>query len=415
MTATPDRARQDQAWLSPCLARWLAGLLGAALLLLTWPAVAAPDLFEIREVAVEATAESPLAAREQALAQARHIAFARLLERLTPLAPSEIEPLVPGDEVLIDLVRDFEVAREKSSATRWLGTLTLRFEPERVRGWLGRRNIPFAARAADPVLVLPVFEQNGRPVLFEEPNPWLRAWAERAQGTMLVPIVVPTGDLDDLVALGAREAIAGDINALGARYGTARALLVQARFEPSGPDEAPEVTVAVTDLGTEPPTMDIRRFRGKPQTPPERLLHAAADAVVARLEENWKTGGDVAPTNTLAVVLPLASLRDWLGLRQEIEAVPMIKEVELRSLSAEQAEIVLHFAGSQGDLAETLRQRGFALAQMGGRWQLARAGAFPAAWPGAGGAVLPPSGPPAPPAPPAVPPTPPGATLQVWD
>lgn len=404
MTATPDRARQDQTWLS-CR---LAGLLGAALLLLAWPALAAPALFEIREVAVEATAESPLAAREQALAQARQIAFARLLERLTLLAPAEIEPLVPGDEVLVDLVRDFEVAREKSSATRWLGTLTLRFDPERVRSWLGRRNIPFAARAADPVLVLPVFEQDGRPVLFEEPNPWLRVWAERAQDTMLVPIVVPTGDLDDLVALGAREAIAGDaggITALGARYGTARTLLVQARLEPSGPEGAPEITVAVTDLGTEPPAVDIRRFRGRPETAPERLLTAAADAVIARLEESWIKGGDVVPTNTLAVVLPLASLRDWLALRREIEAVPAIKEVELRSLSAEQAEIVLHFTGSQGDLAETLRQRGFALAWTNGRWQLARAGAFPPAWPGEG-TVPPPSASPTPP---------PGATLQVWD
>lgn len=427
MTVTPDCARQDHARLCRWRAPWPTGLLAAALLLLACsaagPARAAQDLFEIRDVAVEATAQSPAAAREQALAQARHIAFVRLLERLTSLEKAEIEPLVPEDAVLIDLVRDFEVTREKSSATRWLGTLTLRFDPDRVRSWLGRRNVPFVARAADPVLVLPVFEHNGRPILFEEPNPWLRVWAERVRETMLVPIVVPAGDLDDLVALGAREAIAGDaggINALAQRYGTARTLLVQARLEPAGPEAsgpdssgpdssgpkgAPEVTVAVTDLGTEPPTVEIRRFRGRPETPAERLLAAAADAVIARLEKNWKGGGDVAPTNTLAVVLPLASLRDWLGLRREIAAISAINEVELRSLSAEEAEIVLHFTGSQGALAETLRQHGFDLAQIGGRWQLARAGAFSAVWPRSG----------EPPAPPAMPLAPPEAPLQVWD
>ena len=79
----------------PALLRAL--MLAATLALLaTAPAVAAdPDLFTVRGVRVDATAETAPAARDRAIAEGRRLAFRRLVERLVPASQSRSIPSPP--------------------------------------------------------------------------------------------------------------------------------------------------------------------------------------------------------------------------------------------------------------------------------------------------------------------------------
>lgn len=128
-------------------ARRMIALSGAALLASAFvlPPLAAQDNpLTQRGVPAEAAAEDAVAARERAHANARRIAFQRLAEALGTTAPawpdSQIEPLVAA----------MVIEEERTTATRYIGRLTVRFAPAAAAA-LGRP-LPGAPEVPSPRL-----------------------------------------------------------------------------------------------------------------------------------------------------------------------------------------------------------------------------------------------------------------------
>ncbi|MFN7710631.1 MAG: DUF2066 domain-containing protein [Holosporales bacterium] len=90
-----------------------------------------PDLYEVRDVRVEITAETTIAARDQALQQAQNEAFQQLLSRLIPEKQGDSLTNLKQD-VLEDLVQDFEILDERFSKTRYSATFIVRFKPDAI-------------------------------------------------------------------------------------------------------------------------------------------------------------------------------------------------------------------------------------------------------------------------------------------
>lgn len=222
----------------PAQERLLKGAPAALTTLPTPGAVLREDAnLVITDVMVDKTADNAVAAREQAMTEARRLAFQKLAERhLTPAAYATFR--MPDDRTIATLVQDFEIKGEQLSAKRYVAKFTVRFS-ERVRnyinvpyaprevvvpqpGWrqmpadqLGEQtaegglviggeagadmpatqtaggtaqgvvtgaSVPAAAQAATPrvaapVLLLPYYENMaGRTILWEDPNPWRDAW-----------------------------------------------------------------------------------------------------------------------------------------------------------------------------------------------------------------------------------------------
>src|SRR5260370_3811767 len=166
------------AWLIAPAALIGASLIGGCLIglaALLWSAgpagAAAPaDIFTVAGVPVDATASNAVAAREAARIDGQRRAFRILLERLTIAADHPRLPRV-GDQQLTDMVRDFEVASERSSAVRYLATYTFRFRPDAGRTLLPDAGIPFAETVSKPVIVLAVLRRDDPTLLWDDPNP----------------------------------------------------------------------------------------------------------------------------------------------------------------------------------------------------------------------------------------------------
>lgn len=110
-----------------------ASLLGA------WFAVglaAAQGGFAIRDVPVEATGESPLAARDAALHAGYRAAWRKLLEAEAPDQAARLGDLPQAE--LERLVEGFEVAGEHLTTSRYTATMTVYFRPDPVRALLAR-------------------------------------------------------------------------------------------------------------------------------------------------------------------------------------------------------------------------------------------------------------------------------------
>ena len=85
-----------------------------------------------RGVPAEATAENAVAAREQAHANARRIAFQRMTEAMGAHAGT------PSDAQLERMVAALIVETERTSSTRYIGRLTVQFSPRQVASVTGR-------------------------------------------------------------------------------------------------------------------------------------------------------------------------------------------------------------------------------------------------------------------------------------
>lgn len=86
----------------------------------------------VADVKVSVTADSAAAAREQALTKAHTLAFQKLLKESFP----ESSPPAPPEDVLIDMVTNFSIDREKTTPQSYAASLTFQFDESRIQDWL---------------------------------------------------------------------------------------------------------------------------------------------------------------------------------------------------------------------------------------------------------------------------------------
>ena len=103
-------------------------------------ASAAADLFTISGIKVDATATSPRAARDLAIAQGRPLAWSKLFHRLTVEGAWASQPQL-ADGQLLGLIASVEAGNERRSTTRYLADIKYHFNPSAVRQWLRESNI----------------------------------------------------------------------------------------------------------------------------------------------------------------------------------------------------------------------------------------------------------------------------------
>ncbi len=326
------------------------------------------DVYTVTGVPVDATADNAQQARERAVTAGQLRAARLLLERLALRADHPRLPTIDA-KALPDLVSGFQVANERNSAVRYLADLTVSFKPEAVRRLMQQAAIPIAETPSQPVLVLPVWREGSTVQLFDDRNPWREAWLKVAAGKGLVPLLTPLGDLADLQAITAEQAVAGNKEALAAiaqRYGT-QSVLVAFATAGAGADTIEQLIVVRYTLGLE----QGLRIPVTPRRPPEALL-ATAIAISQEVEENWKAAAaiDSGPGGALDAVAPVAQLSEWIALRKQLAAVPAIKRIDVRSIGVGAAQVTLHHAGTPQQLRAVLAQSGIALTEESGGWTL---------------------------------------------
>jgi hypothetical protein len=346
-------------------------LVAGLLVLAAWifraePVLAAPeDAYAVSGIAVDATAASAAAARDKAIADGQREAFKQLIQRLVAKEAVKRVPTMT-DPALTAMVDDFAVEEEHSSSVRYIARLNFRFRRDAVRQFLLNAGVPFAEERSKPIVVLPVWSGAQPPVLWEDPNPWREAFAQKERGEGLVPFIVPLGDVEDLTAISAERALNADPAALAAiseRYQGEEVLITQAM------PEGEQVSVVT------------RRFRGGTLVSTDQVrapdLNAAVDAVTAPIEAAWKEqnliGGGGEQTLTLTV--PVTDLKDWTEIRGRLRSVSSLRKMSVLSLTRSAASVEITYAGDQRQLQLALAQRDLALSQdQTGGWVLQRRG-----------------------------------------
>lgn len=342
---------------------WACAPAGAAL---------AQDAFTVSGVEVDVTAANPQAAKDQALAEGQRQAFRLLLERLTQPADHARLPKADGTQY----IRDFSVDHERSSATRYLATLSVRFSPAAVKRLLQNANIAYAEPRSKAVVIVPVFKAagTGRPVLWDEPNPWRAAWASLGGG--LVPLVVPSGDLGDTQAISVEQALAGNLDAmeaLGVRWRSPDVLVIAAGVAPGGKG----IDVAMQGTPGTPRPFETLAYEQAEGESLEAMLFRAARDIGRAIDTVHKQPNllQFDRSGSISTLVPLQGIEDWLAVRERLGRVSQVRRWELISLSRSEAALILHTVGDQEAVKGALANAGLTLEWSDGFWTMRPPGA----------------------------------------
>lgn len=358
------------------LAAALALLAGAA----SGPAAAQrrSDLFTVSPVPVDVTAENALAARDKAIAEGEARAFRLLIERLVQPDQRKSVPKVTAAQ-MNDLVQGFEVAHERRSGVRYLADYTVHFRGEAVRALLRGAGISFADVASKPVVVLAVYDLNGNSLLWEDPNPWRNAWQNSNPGSGLVPVVRPLAQIEDLQAIDAAGATAGDdakLRAISQRYGNADLLVSVAtpRLEGGKVTGLDVVTTRYTPGAPGGEQRWVIADVANPGESTEALMARAVGDVMQQVEQAWKNAStvDANVTGVLLARVPAVSLQDWIAVRDRLAGIPAVRGSRLVSLDRQGAKVELRYVGDEQQLRLALGQRDLELSGNDPDWILQR-------------------------------------------
>jgi len=302
----------------------------------------AADPFTVAGVPVDATGNTAIEAQTNAIQDGQLRAANILIDRLTltGTAVPELEL-----ETAAKMIRGLEIANEKRSANRYLGDITVAFNPSRIQQYLQSQDLTMIATQARERIVLPVF--GGTPLW--TPNEWMMAWETGGFSHALTPVKAPVGGSDALIT--AAEVSAIDMAALrsaGQALGTEQ-ILVAAADNFGG-----TISVRLIDIALD---TGLRRDLGQISG---NSFAQAAEISVDRLESDWKQAS-VAVTQS-AVSIPVSilynSLAEWQNLQDVINGSSQIQAARLDALSKDGALMTLTYGGDIERLRRELSFKG---------------------------------------------------------
>ena len=325
------------------------------------------DMFLVRRIPVDISADNATHARELAMQEAQEKAFYKMMNRLT--LPEDLENLpMLSTEDIINLVQDISVSNEKTSSVRYIAQVDVQFNAAAMQTFFQEYQVPYVTEPAPRSILLPVFKESktARPQLWSDRNPWLLAWSKTAGYSDLVPLVIPMGDLEDMAVISEdtlTEAPNTDITPLLKRYRATDALIMEAIVDST----LHQVKVIIQPNTPSKSPFGTLTFQVPINATLPVVLQNAADQAVQLLEQKWREKTAVRFDNptSLTVVVPIQNLAEWIEIRGRLDEVKLIKQDVVQAVRRDQAQIEIFFAGNLAPFLDALRREGLFLAPTG--------------------------------------------------
>jgi hypothetical protein len=338
-------------------------------------------MFSVTGVEVDVTDKDAASARTRAIIAAQVKAFHMLAERLG--SRDAAQRLAGMDARDIGrMLRSLSIEEERSAPGRYIGKLTVRFLPGKIREVFGQHGIEIVEDQAPAMVVLPLWKGPEGPVIWED-NLWRKAWLDLKAEQSVVPIIIPLGDLEDTSAISPEDVLAGDtikLESLMLRYEAKAVLVAVAEPDPRGGIHA--VMQGDSPLGRinfyKIYTSDDGTIEGAAAIAAQRFddvmlekwrstkIKMAAEAK-ARFEAEQQAA---RASMSLAVAVPFSGIHQWNGIRARLLSTPGVIGVDVSTIAQNGAVIQLAFFDSVETLQSALSASGFRLVRASGTWVL---------------------------------------------
>jgi len=191
-----------------------------------------------------------------------------------------------------------------------------------------------------------------------------------------VPLQVPAGELGDVTAISAEEAVAADPTAVDRvikKYNAPGAIIVRAAVPPAGQPLPSALVVDVTRVDADGRRTD--QSVNVPKDPDDRLEDLLRRAVVrasAAVDEGFRRDNTAVagPERTTPIEIPVRDLGDWLEARKRLTGVAGVTRADLLSIGKTVVRVALVHRGEIDALKAQLAKRDLALEEGPGGWRL---------------------------------------------
>ncbi len=320
-------------------------------------------LFTVEGVTVDITAENSVKAQEQAFEQAQVKAFEILAQRMVADGQTKAVP-VPDSLTLSTLIRDYEVTSEKLSGVRYVGTYTFRFREKAISQLFSKSGVSFTQTRSKTLLVLPIFEENGKNTIWSENNLWFQAWSRTRLSSKLVPVKVPLGDLADISDIDDANPLRYErvkLDRMLGRYGAAEAAIMIAAPRSNN---SLKISIYRTDRGRAEQVHEYALMRQDDETQDQFYDRAVASGY-DELQKDWKRKNAVSAAQSQAFFLriPLRTLDQWMNTKVTLQRIPGVTDIDVISLRRVEAMVKFNFRGDERRLRDELAEKSLTLGQ----------------------------------------------------
>tara|TARA_Y100000588_G_scaffold147869_1_gene161747 strand:+ start:281 stop:1558 length:1278 start_codon:yes stop_codon:yes gene_type:complete len=346
-----------------------AGLIGFS----SFYSTAGDDLYTVGSIKLDATAADSNTARSDAISEGQEQGLTLLLKKLTLPKDKAKLPSLTREEVA-GYVQDFEIFNERRSDQRYMAELKVRFKREEIRRLLVAAGVPFSEAASIPIVVLPVYREGEAVTLWEDSNPWREAWRRLEIKNEAVSLIVPMGQLADVLAIDVGQALAGDrgpLREFASTYGAGETLVVIATISFSGSNQG-FVDVTMQNFGVTVGALEIERFEMAGDETLEGFLLRAAEQMAQRIEYDWKVSNLLSfdEEASIEVVYLVEGWAEWQSIVARLRRVSVVQDVAIVALSRSKANLRIKFLGGIERFALLLQKKDLRLEQEAGNWMI---------------------------------------------
>ena len=297
----------------------------------------AADPFTVVGIGVDATGDSPIEAQTSAIQDGQTRAANVLLERLTlesERASKGTQPVSTEDAA--KMIRAMEIDNEKRSATRYLGDISVAFNPSAMQAYLQQAGLTMVSSQARDRLIVPL--SNGS---LDTQSAWFQAWGKSGSAHALTPIRAMSSEQAQTLPVSSNALAALDKSALrqlGTAFGVQQILVAN---DTGG-------SVKLTDVALDSNQRQSFTVFGGPWD------------IITKMENEWKQAAVsiVENAETMTVSVLYDSQSEWLRLKDAINGSAQIQDARLDAISKDGALMTLTYGGDMGRLRNELAFKG---------------------------------------------------------
>ena len=357
-------------------------LLAMAFFIAVPGAQAENPLFVVRGIKVDETADNAVEAQDKAFQVAQVKAFKILAKRLLDNGKIR-EYKTPDNLTIAALINDFEVTNEKISATRYIGTYTIRFREGATAKYFALKGNDLRADSANQtaikqsILVLPFYLDGNNLTIWSEGNIWMHAWGSRELDSPRASIEVPIGELMDVADLGETDGLnfnPSRLKSMQSRYRTRDSAIIVA---------APDDRLRAVQSGNEPArgALSLSLYRTDRQKAElvlqqslgplagetrDQFYNRAVDMIFAKLQGRWKletVSGGSAIVKSYNARIAFNSISQWVKIQQALNNTSGLSSLSIESIKPREALVKFDFRGNAVRLREMLARGNLGLSE----------------------------------------------------
>jgi hypothetical protein len=105
----------------------------------------------------------------------------------------------------------------------------------------------------------------------------------------------------------------------------------------------------------------------------DQLMARAVRDCVQQIESQarqYAEKSNAAPSDTVSAIVPVASLEDWVSIRDRLSRIALVRKWELVSLTRSEAAVIMHLAGDADKVKPAFSAVGLDLQPGDGFWML---------------------------------------------